>query len=217
MPKTSLRRWWLLAGGIALTLLLMFFAASAAGFSLEEDPKPLHQLAAPAAALFSVALLVSDVVLPVPSSLVMIANGALFGVPLGALLSLIGTVGCSVAGFAIGRAGTSTIRRIVTGGEHERASALLARWGVVAIAVTRPVPILAETISILAGSSSLGWGASTLAAVAGSIVPSLAYAWAGAHARGVGNHALVFGGVLAVTGLLWWLGRGKARDDYEPV
>ena len=79
------------------------------------------------------------------------------------------------------------------------------------------MPILAETISILAGSSSLGWGPSTLAAVAGSIVPSLAYAWAGAHARGVGNHALVFGGVLAVTGLLWWLGRGKARDDYEPV
>jgi uncharacterized membrane protein YdjX (TVP38/TMEM64 family) len=203
-------RWWSLAASIALFLLLMFFAASAAGIAVLQDPAPLFRGARATAAVIGVSLLVADVFLPVPSSLVMVAHGTLFGVVGGALLSLFGSVASALVGFAVGRAGTGTIRRFVSDREHERAAAMLARWGVVAIAVSRPVPILAETVAILAGSSRLRWRDAALASLAGSLVPAIIYAWAGAHAGGAltggANHAVIFGGVLLLTGLLWWVG-----------
>ena len=199
-------RWWSLAIAIAALLLLMFFAATTSGLALE-DPAPLLAGARGAAAIVGVLLLIADVFLPVPSSLVMVANGALFGAVGGTLLSLVGSTASALTAFAIGRAGNHTIRRIVTPGEHERAGALLERWGVVAIAATRPVPILAETVAILAGSSPLTWRQTALAAAVGSIVPAVVYAWAGTHATQVASHALIFGGVLLMTGVLWWIGR----------
>lgn len=202
-----MRRWILFAVSIAVVLLVMFFAVTATGLSLVEDPSPLMRGGRAAAAVAGVLLLVADVFLPVPSSLVMVAHGALFGMLAGTLLSLVGCTAAALTGFAVGRAGNDAIRRWVTPAEHDRAGAMLRRWGVVAIAVTRPVPILAETVAILAGSSPLTWRQVALSAAAGSLVPSLAYAWAGAHAGGAVNHIVVFCGVLAITGALWAIGR----------
>jgi uncharacterized membrane protein YdjX (TVP38/TMEM64 family) len=199
-------RWWSLAFAIAALLLVMFLAASGSRLALE-DPAALLQGARGPAAVAGVLLLIADVFLPVPSSLVMVANGALFGVIGGTLLSLVGSTASALTAFAIGRAGNGAIRRLVTPGEHERAGALLERWGVVAIAATRPVPILAETVAILAGSSPVTWKQAALAAAAGSIVPAAVYAWAGTQAGHVASHAVIFGGVLLMTGVLWWVGR----------
>jgi len=197
-------RWWSLVAGIAFTLLLMFGVAWAMGFDIEGAP-PMPKSAGPLAAITGVALLIADVFLPIPSSLVMIAHGALFGTAIGALLSLTGSVASALVGFAVGRASTRMVRRLITPAEHEYASSLLAKWGATAVALTRPVPILAETVAILAGSSRLTWTQTAIAATAGSIMPSLVYAWAGANARNA-NHAIIFGGVIFATGVLWWIG-----------
>jgi len=210
----ALVRWWSLFFAIAVTLLVMFFIASSTGIAFFEDPTPLMRGARPVAAVLGVTLLVADVFLPIPSSIVMVLHGTLFGPVIGALLSLIGSVLAALTGFAVGRAGNDAIRRLVTEREHQRAGALLERWGVLAIAVTRPIPILAETVAILAGSSPLTWQQTALAAAAGSLVPAAVYAWAGAHAATATNHALVFGGVIAITGVLWWVGtRVTGRRD----
>ncbi len=108
------------------------------------------------AAVVGVGLLVGDVVLPVPSSLVMLAHGALFGVGLGTLLSLLGTVGAAVAGVWIGRRSERLLG--VPAGERRRAQDLVDRWGAVAVVATRPVPVLAEAVVIMAGAA----GASAL-------------------------------------------------------
>jgi len=206
-------RWWLFAGGVAMAILVMFFAATAAGLAI--DVSHLPREAGVAAGITGVLLLIVDAALPVPSSLVMIAHGQLFGVATGALLSLVGSVGSALAAFAIGRAGTRRIRRIVLPEEHDRASALLARWGVAAVAISRPIPILAETVAFLAGSSRLTWMQTALAAAAGSILPAVLYAWAGAHAR-TANYGLIFGGVLLVTAILGWIGVRRTKPA-QPV
>lgn len=200
-------RWWSLAFALAATMLLVFFAVSAAGIAVLNDPTGAMRGAHPLAASIGVLLLIADVVLPVPSSLVMAAHGALFGIAGGTLLSMIGSVASAMTAFAIGRAGNGLIRRFVSEEEHRRAGAMLERWGVVAIAASRPVPILAETVAILAGSSPVRWPQLVLAAAAGSLVPSLVYAWAGAQAQGFGMQSLVFGGVIVVTGLLLLAGK----------
>jgi len=190
-------------------MLIVFLIASGAGVAIEDTA--MLRKAGPYAAIAGFLLLVADVFLPVPSSLVMVAHGTLFGVIPGALLSIAGSVGAALTGFAVGRAGTNAIRRFVTPEEHERASQLLERWGLAAVAATRPVPILAETVAILAGGSRLGWWETAAAATVGSLVPAAVYAWAGAHAGGVANHAVIFAGVLLATALLWWVGTARQR------
>lgn len=202
-------RWWSLAIGIACVVVLMFVAANATGIQLFNDPTPVMHAGRPLAAIAGVLLLIVDVFLPVPSILVMVANGALFGVAGGSLLSLVGCVGAALMGFAVGRAGNDRIRKFVTPREHERAGALLQRWGVIAIAVSRPIPVVAETVAILAGSSPLTWAQVLLAAIAGSVVPSVAYAWAGASAQSFGMQTAIFAGVLAMTALMILAGRRR--------
>jgi uncharacterized membrane protein YdjX (TVP38/TMEM64 family) len=204
-----MRRWWSLTLGIALLMLGIFFAANASGIAWLEDPMPAMKAARPAAAAIGVLLLILDIVLPVPSIPVMVALGALFGVTTGALLSLAGSIGCALVGFGIGRAGNGLIRRFVTPAEHERAGAYLQRWGVVAIALTRSIPIVAETVVILAGGSPVTWTQAIVATVAGSIIPCLVYAWAGASAQAVGMQSVIFLGVMAMTALLFLAGRRK--------
>ncbi len=182
-----MRRYWMMIAACLLLLLLLFFAVEAAHISILVDPIPWLSAHGTTAAVLSVGLLVVDVLIPVPSSLVMVAHGALFGIWIGTLLSLLGGVGATLFGFALGRAGNTTIRRFVTPAEHDRAGALLARWGVLAIVVSRPVPMLAETVAILAGASPLGWTQATLAALAGSFPAAVLYALAGATAMSVGS------------------------------
>jgi membrane protein DedA with SNARE-associated domain len=97
--------------------------------------------------------------------------------------------------------------RLVTPLERERADLLLKRWGTLAIIVTRPVPLLAETVAIMAGASPMGWGRTALAALAGSLPPALLYALTGASAGKFQNTALMFVFVLLVTGFFWMVGR----------
>jgi len=79
---------------------------------------------------------------------------------------------------------------------------------------TRPVPILAETTAILAGTSPIGWLRMTLACALGSAVPAILYAWAGSTAREPAEGTIVFLIVLAFSGVVWLIGRRKAsRSD----
>lgn len=206
-----MRRYWMVVGLMLLALLLLFGVVEALGVPLLTDPSPWLDERGPAAALIGVGLLVIDVLLPVPSSLVMIAHGAIFGVVAGAALSLLGSTGAAVVGFGIGRRGGGLLSRVVPASERRRADRLLERWGTLAIVATRPVPMLAETTMMLAGASPMSWRRMLVAAVAGSLPPALLYALTGALAASFTNGALVFGVVLLIAGVFWWTGRRAER------
>jgi uncharacterized membrane protein YdjX (TVP38/TMEM64 family) len=138
---------------------------------------------------------------------VMVAHGALFGVWWGTALSMLGSVGAAVFAFAIGRRGGRLMERVVTPAERARASNVLARWGTLAIIVTRPVPLLAETVAIMAGTTSMTWRSLIVASFAGSVAPALLYALTGAAVANVQSTALMFGVVLLIAGLFWFVGK----------
>lgn len=190
--------------------LAIFLAANLLDIPVLNDPGQWMNTGGISAALVGVGLLVADVLLPVPSSLVMVAHGALFGVWIGALLSLAGSTGATLVGFAIGRQGGKRLDRLVTAEERAGADALLGRWGLLAVVVTRPIPIFAETIAIVAGTSSLGWGTTTLAALAGSAPAAFLYAITGAAIADLQSSALVFGLVVLIAVLIG-LGAGGWR------
>ena len=217
-----MKRYALLSAVMMIGFLALFGLAEWLHLSLLTDPGPWLSRGGWIAAAIGFGLLVADVLLPVPSSLVMIAHGALFGVAGGTLLSLAGSLGAALFGFALGRRGGPLLARLVPEDERQRADALLQRWGDLAVVVTRPVPILAETLSILAGASPMGWGSMIAATLAGSLPAALLYAVTGATARSLDNVALVFGLVLAVAGLFWWIGKrlkppGSSASKVEPA
>ena len=178
---------------VPAVFLALFLIGEAAGIPLLEDPTPWLQQAGWLAAALGVSLLAIDVVLPVPSNVVMIAHGALFGIVVGTLLSLLGSMLASAAAFWIGRRGGPLLALAVPADERAHADAVLTRWGVVAIVVSRPLPLLAETILVLAGASPLGWRTAMLATLVGSVPLCLFYAWAGATSIGYEGGAVVFG------------------------
>ena len=188
-----MRQYLIAVAIIPVTFLALFLIGEAAGIPLLEDPTPWLQQAGLVAAALGVSLLALDVVLPVPSNVVMIAHGALFGIAVGALLSLLGSLLASAAAFWIGRRGGRLLTLAVPGDERAHADAILARWGVVAIVVSRPLPLLAETIMVLAGTSPLGWRTALVATLVGSAPLCLFYAWAGAASIGFEGGLVVFG------------------------
>lgn len=176
-----MRRTALLTTGLLGCLLLVFAAVQVAGVPLLTDPRPALSGAGVVAALLGLGLLVADVVLPVPSSIVMVAHGAAFGAVAGAALSVAGGTGAAYAGWLLGRR-ADPLRRWVSDDERARAERLLRRWGLLAVVVTRPVPLLAETVAIAAGTARLSPAKVVAAAALGTLPVAVAYALAGAAA-----------------------------------
>lgn len=206
-----MKHYVLLTVAMMVFFLALFGVAQALDVEILTRPEPWLERGGWMAALVGLALLTGDVLLPVPSTLVMVANGALFGVAVGTALSLVGSLGAGLVGFGLGRRGGPWVARLVPEDEQQRANNLLERWGDLAIVVTRPVPIVAETVAVLAGTSSLTWRRMTLATLVGALPASLLYAVTGATAATFDNAVLIFGLVLLVAGAFWVLGRWMGR------
>jgi uncharacterized membrane protein YdjX (TVP38/TMEM64 family) len=206
--RGPLTRYFLLIGGALALFLVIFLVAEALSVAVLDDPTPWLGGGDAFDGAIGTALLIADVVLPVPSSLIMIAYGALFGIVGGASVSLVGSLGAAMAGYAIGRcAGPPLLRSVCSEAEHARADRFVRRWGALAVAASRPVPLLAETVAIAAGASSLGVTRTLIWAAVGSVPGAVLYAVAGSAGASAPSGLLVFGLVLVVATVLWMGGR----------
>ncbi|MGY1640622.1 TVP38/TMEM64 family protein [Geodermatophilus sp. SYSU D00703] len=201
---------------LAGSALLLFGLVEWSAWPLLTDPSPVMHGAGIAAALLGVGLLTADVFLPVPSSVVMMVHGALFGVVPAAALSLVGGVSGTVVGFALGRRGRRVLERVTTPSQRLRADRLLTRWGPWAVVLSRAVPVLAETVAVLAGTSSMRWSVLALAGATGTALPACLYAALGAGVGTLVGALLACGLVLAFSGLLAVTG-GRLHRSSPPA
>lgn len=190
--------------GVAVSALIGLGLAEAFDVGLLLRPDE-HMNGGGAAAALGVGLLVADIVAPVPSSLVMLAHGAIFGVVPGAVLSLVGRTGNAVVGVLLGRGAGSILARR-TGPRRRSGGDLLRRWGLAAVVVTRPVPVLAESTLTAAGAMGMPAPAVVGAAVLGAVPEAVLYALAGSAAATFRNAAAVFGAVLVLAAGAWVMG-----------
>jgi len=203
-----MRRTLIVALAVPLALLAVFGVAHALGWRWLTDDAFVHGellgRARPLAAAIGVGLLTVDLLLPVVSSPIMLAHGWLYGVFGGTLLNLAGGLGCGGLGLALGRLGGPWLARLLRPEEHARATALLARHGLLALIVTRPVPLLAESVVLAAGAAGLPWGRALPALALGCLPPAFLYALAGAwQAPNLASNLLIFLLVITLAGLTW--------------
>jgi uncharacterized membrane protein YdjX (TVP38/TMEM64 family) len=166
-----------------------------------------------------IGLLVSDILLPVPSSLVMILSGAAFGVVWGSVIALIGSIGGEWLGFEmVRRYGRGASARIVGDDELQRFERLLARHGAVAVVVTRALPVVMETMSVVAGLSRMPRRTFLIASLIGTAPIVTVYAYAGAVSRQTGSLVPAVVILIAVAGFGWVIYRARLADaNYRPA
>jgi 3-dehydroquinate synthase len=165
-----------------------------------------------------VGLLAADVFLPVPSSVIMVLSGAAFGVLWGSLFALVGSVLGEWVGFElVRRFGRRASSRVSGDDELEEVNRFFERYGALAVIVTRPLPVVMETMSLVAGLSQMPRRVFLTASIVGTAPIVLIYAYAGAISREVGSllpAVVILVGVVAAA-WLWYRSRRVTSAAFD--
>jgi len=165
------------------------------------DPRP-----APAVlALLEVGVLAADILLPVPSSMVATLGGAEFGIPLGTLCAFVGMTAGSLAGWWLGAtAGARALARL-DAADREALFRRQQRLGPLLVVLTRPLPLVAEAASLVAGGTGMTLKEFLPAAASGNLAIALVWSAAGALGRSADSLPLALVWSLVIPVALAWL------------
>lgn len=188
---------------LVVFFLILFFIANTLGLGFEETVEWMKTEGSVWAAAIGIFLLITDFFLPIPSSLVMIYNGMLFGPLWGALLSLIGGLGASFTGYYAGRSGKKYLLKFIPKTEIERSEQFFSKWGLPVIAITRPVPLLSEAGSVVAGMSGVSKKNMLGYSLLGLVPSSIIYAITGAYALDIEGGIVSFAIVIGISTIGW--------------
>lgn len=140
--------------------------------------------------------LAADIVLPVPSSLLSTAAGALLGFAGGTLTSWLGmTAGCLI-GFLLSRRVPG--EKMLGPAEMQRVRNAQQRYGDWMLMLFRAVPVLAEASVFFAGLTLMPLRRFLLITATSNLGISLAYAGTGAFFAGRESFLMAFAGAIAI-------------------
>jgi uncharacterized membrane protein YdjX (TVP38/TMEM64 family) len=144
-------------------------------------------------------LLASDVLLPIPSSIISTSAGYLLGIAGGTMASFVGMTAGAGIGYVVGlRAGRSALQHIVTPAQRERLERSAAESGNWLLAAARSVPVLAEASVIVAGAARMPFGRFLAVTSLSNLGIAAVYATAGAMSATTGSFVLALGAALAL-------------------
>jgi uncharacterized membrane protein YdjX (TVP38/TMEM64 family) len=208
-----MRRWVVLVVAVAvLVIAVAQLVDRTMGASLTSGIERVLCRPSPGAAFAVFGLLAVDVLFPVPSSLVMILSGAVFGVVAGALLAFFGSLAGNFLGFEISRRyGSGLAMRLFGTTELElvKMRGAVSRYGVLAILLSRPLPVVMETLSIAAGLGDMKRSDFLSASILGTLPLCFVYAYAGAFSLRGGSIVPALVAAVAVPSLAWILWRRR--------
>ena len=144
--------------GLALAVPIIPFLAFGPQLETWLD-KTVHGVVDPVvAALLIVGLLSTDVLLPIPSSVLSTLGGEVLGFWIGTAASFAGLMLGAIFGFGLARVlGRPLVVRLVKADDVGRIDHLSERMGTAVLTVTRPVPIFAEAAVLFFGATGLTW------------------------------------------------------------
>jgi uncharacterized membrane protein YdjX (TVP38/TMEM64 family) len=205
-------RAWVVLSVLLLTVILVPFFLFEQDMNAWVDRVLRTSVPGEGAAAAVISLLALDVFLPIPSSIVSTAAGAMLGFALGVAASTAGmTLGCFLAHFCGRRFGSPLMRRIVRDRDLEEVAEQFRRGAIWALATLRPVPVLAEASALFAGVSGVPlskyMGVTTLANAGISAV----YCAVGANALESGSFLLAFAGSIALPAVAMLISRWVHR------
>ena len=152
--------------------------------------------------LLAIALIVSDLVLPVPGTAVITGLGMIYGPWLGGFIGGVGSVLAGLTAYGGSRwLGARFATWLVGDDDLRRLARFFERRGPLAIALSRWLPILPEALCCLAGISRMRFRVFLAALVIGGLPMSFLFAWLGRWFEARPVAALVVSGCIPL--LLW--------------
>jgi len=189
---------WAVIALLLLALILVPFVLFEAHFNALASRVVSRDVPAVQAAAAVAGLLASDVFLPIPSSLVAAAAGALLGLWRGALAVWVGMMAACLFGYVFGARASGAATGFIGDNSMARAAALAARYGDYAVVLCRPVPVLAEATVILAGIMRRPLRRFLHLTAWSNLGVAVGYAAIGAFSMQVDSFLLAFVGSIAV-------------------
>lgn len=155
-------------------------------------------------ALVSFVILSGDILLPVPSSIVMYLNGLVLGPFWGTLLSFIALLIGSIVGYLIGTFSSHILNK----NSNEQAANLLEKYGPSILVLTRGIPVISESLCFVCGYNRVHFKTYLLFSAIGYLPVCLVYALFGSFGKSDSESFLwSFAASFVVSGLVWLFGR----------
>ena len=175
--------WFLAVAVIILACWMVWGGAWEKRFTLAGSVAWL-EAAGPWAWAAGIGLLVGDLLLPVPGTVVISALGLVYGPLAGGLIAAAGSMGAGLAGYSLGRCfGERFARRWLGDLDYERGRILFGRGGGWMVALSRALPILPEVIACTAGLVRMPFRKFFAALACGSLPMGFLFATIGAAGR----------------------------------
>ncbi len=151
-------------------------------------------------------LLISDLFLPIPTTIIIGAMGAVMGVAEAAFWGWLGLSLAGLTGYGLAQwGGEKWADKLASPAEQIRYRNLFDSWGGLAVILSRMLPILPEVLSVLAGLYGMRFKNFLIAVTLGSIPPAIAFAWIGQQS--LEHPGLALWGLVLLTTLLWFIFR----------
>lgn len=178
-------------------------------------------LSKPYAWSVAIALLVGDLLLPIPAAPVVATMGVMYGTFWGGVIGATGSFLAGVVAYGLARlAGRKATRILASDEEMADFQQFFDTWGVAGIIASRAMPVLPEVLTIMAGLARMHLGRFFLALAVGAIPMGFLLAWAGSATRASSSMLLVL--TLIPAGLwclyLAWVHTLRARTHQpDPI
>lgn len=212
-PFQPRSRWWLLIVLLLAGIILPFMIWGEhfdAALSLD-GARAWMERYGQWAWLAGVLLLCADIVLPIPSTVVMSALGLMYGWWLGGLIAAGGSMLSGVVAYSACRALGHRAAIWIAGEEGlAKGERLFSKHGGWLVATSRWMPVLPEAVACLAGLVRMPWRVFLISLVCGSLPLGFGFAAIGALGASSPGLAITLSAVVPV--LLWLLARRLMRS-----
>lgn len=159
----------------------------------------------------AIVLLMADLVLPLPATLVMAALGYLYGPVLGGLISATGSFLAGSLGYWLCRMmGERAAIRLLGEKDFERGRKLSKNVGGWVVVLSRWLPVFPEVVACMAGLTRMPALFFHVALLCGSLPLGFVYAYVGA--TGVAHPAWSIGLSALLPPLIWWIVQSVFRS-----
>ena len=178
------------------------------------------------APIVSIAILIAQaVIVGIPASIVMFANGVAFGTSNGAVVNIIGRLVGAAITFGIARMlGKGAVEMLVGKLTHtKKFEHWMERRGGLAVFATRAIPGMpSDMLSYVAGFTKVSWKTYLMATLLGFLPQSIVFAWFGSEATGWFWLIMMSGTILtcilgATAIILQWVRRMKGRQTAHQI
>jgi uncharacterized membrane protein YdjX (TVP38/TMEM64 family) len=152
--------------------------------------------------LLGILLLLVDLLLPIPGTIVMSALGVVYGFWIGGLIATIGSMLAGILGYGVGRFFDEKFaQRWLGEKDFEKGRSIFEKSGAWVVAMSRALPILPEVLACMAGLLRMPFGTFVIALACGAVPMGFLFAWIGTMGREQPAWGLAFS--LGVPAVLW--------------